>query len=309
MIKVMALLTRKPGLTLEQFDSHWHKPHGIPLTLNIEGIRHSVQNARLADADDLADAPFDGIPEVWLDDLAAAAAMQEAPGYKEADEDQQHFMDIPKLQFLLTEEDPVDGEPGPGDADGVNVIRLLRRADGVEPEQFAQRLGRRRARQGRRRDPPHPLAQRPGELRERRARVRRRPRAVVRGPRRRPRGQRDRGLERTDEPRRCRSRALRHLHRHPEEAAMSTRTIDRRRGQRGGALAARLTEDPDQEVILVEAGPDYPDLDEVPADVRDAYEMSVVSHDWGLQAYFVEPPRRASRSRIRAGGWSAAPPA
>ena len=138
MIKVMALLTRKPGLTLEQFDSHWHKPHGIPLTLNIEGIRHSVQNARLADADDLADAPFDGIPEVWLDDLAAAAAMQEAPGYKEADEDQQHFMDIPKLQFLLTEEDPVDGEPGPGDADGVNVIRLLRRADGVEPEQFAQ---------------------------------------------------------------------------------------------------------------------------------------------------------------------------
>ena len=122
-IKVMALLTRKPGLTLEQFDTHWHKPHGIPLTLNIEGIRHSVQNARLADADDLADAPFDGIPEVWLDDLAAAAGMQQAPGYAEADADQQHFMDIPKLQFLLTDEEPVDGECGPGDTDGVNVIR------------------------------------------------------------------------------------------------------------------------------------------------------------------------------------------
>jgi choline dehydrogenase len=60
-------------------------------------------------------------------------------------------------------------------------------------------------------------------------------------------------------------------------------------GSGGGALAARLTEDKDQNVILVEAGPDYAELALVPDDVRDAGEMSVEKHDWGLKAYFLEP--------------------
>lgn len=60
-------------------------------------------------------------------------------------------------------------------------------------------------------------------------------------------------------------------------------------GSGGGALAARLTEDADQNVILVEAGPDYEELALVPEDVRDAGEMSVQKHDWGLKAYFLEP--------------------
>jgi len=137
MIKVMALLTRKPELSLEEFDSHWHRPHGDPLTLNIEGIRHYVQCTRAGEADELSTASFDGVPQVWLDDLAAAAGLQEAPGYEEANADQVHFMDIPKLQFLLTDEDSVDGDGGPGEARGVDVLRFLRRRDGMSPEEFA----------------------------------------------------------------------------------------------------------------------------------------------------------------------------
>lgn len=61
-------------------------------------------------------------------------------------------------------------------------------------------------------------------------------------------------------------------------------------GSGGAALAARLTEDPSQHVVLIEAGPDYEELALVPEDVRDAKEMSVQKHDWGLKAYFLEPP-------------------
>lgn len=71
---------------------------------------------------------------------------------------------------------------------------------------------------------------------------------------------------------------------------MSTTTVIIGAGSGGAALAARLVEDPEQRVILVEAGPDYEDLDSVPDDVRDAKEMSVDKHDWGLKAYFLEPP-------------------
>ena len=62
-------------------------------------------------------------------------------------------------------------------------------------------------------------------------------------------------------------------------------------GSAGGALAARLSEDPAHEVILIEAGPSYLDLsdEELPDDIRDAGEMSVDAHDWGLTGYFIEP--------------------
>ena len=61
-------------------------------------------------------------------------------------------------------------------------------------------------------------------------------------------------------------------------------------GSGGGALAARLTEDPNQQVILVESGPDFATLDEVPAELRDPSQMSVENFDWKYKAYFMEPP-------------------
>jgi choline dehydrogenase len=60
-------------------------------------------------------------------------------------------------------------------------------------------------------------------------------------------------------------------------------------GSAGGALAARLAEHATQHVILVEAGPDYPAIEDVPPTVLDAYELAV-DHFWPLEAFFVEPP-------------------
>jgi choline dehydrogenase len=72
---------------------------------------------------------------------------------------------------------------------------------------------------------------------------------------------------------------------------MSGSTVIVGAGSAGGALAARLSEDTEHEVILIEAGPSYLDLadEDLPADIRDAGEMSVEAHDWGLEGYFVEP--------------------
>lgn len=71
---------------------------------------------------------------------------------------------------------------------------------------------------------------------------------------------------------------------------MTVTTIIVGAGSAGCALAARLSEDADQHVVLVEAGPDYPKVEDVPWDLRNPGEMSTVDHDWGLRAYFVEPP-------------------
>lgn len=54
-------------------------------------------------------------------------------------------------------------------------------------------------------------------------------------------------------------------------------------GSAGAALAARLSEDPDRAVLLLEAGPDYPDLEQLPVDLSDGLSSSLDAHDWHWQ--------------------------
>ncbi len=59
-------------------------------------------------------------------------------------------------------------------------------------------------------------------------------------------------------------------------------------GTAGCVAAARLAEDPARSVLLLEAGPDYPDLDSLPDDVKIGYtrdaEVQGAPHNWALEA-------------------------
>lgn len=64
-------------------------------------------------------------------------------------------------------------------------------------------------------------------------------------------------------------------------------------GSAGTVVAVRLSEDADRRVLLLEAGPDYPDRTSLPRELRNGYVPAIGSHDWGM---VLEGP---SQRRIR----------
>ena len=105
MIKSISLLTRKAGLTHEQFVRHWLEIHA-PLAHAVPGIRryvqsHIVEERRRPDIP-ATDVEIDGIAELWYDDRDAMERANASPEAERLHADGALF--IGRIKSFITEE-------------------------------------------------------------------------------------------------------------------------------------------------------------------------------------------------------------
>lgn len=142
MVKVFALIPRRPDITDERFHQHWSTTHADHAK-RITTLQRYVQSHRIdPGVTGLEDSIYEGIAEVWFVDLATAAGMGEDPNYVNyAQADEPNFIDLDRLTFVMTAEEVVrEGAPVGQEDPGAKVMLLLRRRRGLEPGAFAQQL-------------------------------------------------------------------------------------------------------------------------------------------------------------------------
>ena len=106
-VKVMELITRKKGLSVEDFQAYWLHEHG-PMVKRVSDMRGYVQShTRLSGYGRIRPPAYDGMSSYWLDDLLGLEDLERNPEYGTVDSDRVNFQDVGKTRSIVTREWPI----------------------------------------------------------------------------------------------------------------------------------------------------------------------------------------------------------
>lgn len=102
MIKLVFILHRRAGMEFDAFSRYWRETHG-PIGAEMPGVRKYVQNHAGATLDG-SPLPFDGIAEMWFDDMTSLQEALVSPAGLAALADSENFLDVERVQTFVVEE-------------------------------------------------------------------------------------------------------------------------------------------------------------------------------------------------------------
>ncbi len=103
MIKIVYCISKKAGLTDEEFFDYWQNVHG-PIGARIPRLRKLVQSHRLTVPTDKSHPDYDGMAELWFDDIESLLAARQSPEWKISTDDEANFVDHNKVAYFVSEE-------------------------------------------------------------------------------------------------------------------------------------------------------------------------------------------------------------
>jgi len=107
MVKLIYVISRKEGMSVAEFQTHWRETHA-DIAARIPGVRRYVQYHTLPELYGReTPPPYDGAAELWFDDLDAMRAAFRSDETAAAREDELKFIDHSKSFLIVTEEKPV----------------------------------------------------------------------------------------------------------------------------------------------------------------------------------------------------------
>jgi uncharacterized protein (TIGR02118 family) len=139
MIVRMGLLTRKQGLSGEDFRSHWRNVHG-PLAARLPGLKryhqnHVVDSRQLAINHARGTWAIDGISELWFDSIDDMHRAISSEAYQDVAQDHERF--VGDTGLIIAEQNivtPVETAARPL----VKRMSILTRKSTLSPEQFKE---------------------------------------------------------------------------------------------------------------------------------------------------------------------------
>ncbi|HEU5040352.1 MAG TPA: EthD domain-containing protein [Gemmatimonadales bacterium] len=111
-MKLVYCICRRPGMSRAEFARYWSEVHG-PIGARIPGLRRLVQSLAIEESGRPAD--FDGMAELWFDDLAALEAARRSPEWAAATSDESSFTEAGRsASFVSRERTVLPPPPGGG---------------------------------------------------------------------------------------------------------------------------------------------------------------------------------------------------
>jgi uncharacterized protein (TIGR02118 family) len=107
LVKTIFQLKRKPGMSLADFRKYWIDVHG-PLVRKLPGLRRYVQCHAIDAAYTYAEPRWDGVAQLWVDNVAAMQNMMDAKEFKEGSwPDAEKFLDLSLARSFVAQEHQV----------------------------------------------------------------------------------------------------------------------------------------------------------------------------------------------------------
>lgn len=103
MIKLVYCFRKKSDISVDEFARYWGDEHAS-IGKRIPGIRRFVQSLAIRDARDAHAPSFDGMVELWFDDVDAVLRARQSPAWRESTADEARFIEPNSSAYFLAVE-------------------------------------------------------------------------------------------------------------------------------------------------------------------------------------------------------------